>query len=79
MHLCALQLQLSVLVFHPTAVSFLFLTMITVQLQIAIHMLHSEHMQIDELYPLISSRVLMLLVNEICVHQVHEIVIEKYM
>jgi hypothetical protein len=61
------------------SVSFLFLTMITVQLQIAIHMLHSEHMQIDELYPLISSRLLMLLVNEICVHQVHEIVIEKYM
>jgi hypothetical protein len=53
--------------------------MITVQLQIAIRMLHSEHMQIDELYPLISSRVLMLLVNEIRVHQVHEIVIEKYM
>jgi hypothetical protein len=53
--------------------------MITVQLQIAIHILHSEHMQIDELYPLISSRVLMLLVNKIRVHQVHEIVIEKYM
>lgn len=53
--------------------------MITVQLQIAIRMLRSEHMQIDELYPLISSRVLMLLVNEIRVHQVHEIVIEKYM